>query len=94
MTRSTPPTGRTEALLKAHVQNNKGRQHRVLLHQRAAARIRRENPLGPFPCTNFDAHNQFVGIGGQRQRVSPPERRKQTVWNARVTDVLRALLWS
>ncbi|KAJ6526169.1 hypothetical protein DFH09DRAFT_1328700 [Mycena vulgaris] len=37
---------REKALLKAYVRNNKGRQRRQLLRQRAAARIRRENPTG------------------------------------------------
>jgi hypothetical protein len=46
----------TEALLKAHVQNNKDPQCRDLkLGQRAAARIRRENPREPFPCIALDA---------------------------------------
>ncbi|KAJ7446058.1 hypothetical protein FB451DRAFT_1537901, partial [Mycena latifolia] len=44
---ATRRTGRTESLLKAYVQNSKGRQHRALLRQRAAARIRQENPKEP-----------------------------------------------
>jgi hypothetical protein len=37
-------------------------------------------------------HQPVVGIGDQRQRVSPAEPRRQTTWNARVSEASRALL--
>jgi hypothetical protein len=51
---SSRRTGRTEALLKAYVRNNKGQQRRALLRRRAGARIRKENPREHFASLELD----------------------------------------